>query len=156
MTYLADDEAILLQCRVAVFGQGCSIMPSLSLRAPAAVFGQRGFVVCLLLFFVGLSIQYSYKALDNRSAIVRWQPQLMSLEVGEDITGRYNYPNPPMMAVLLYPLAKIGQLHPLAAALTWFYLKVGLTLLVFHWVFRLVADTGRPFPPWAQARAVVF
>ena len=37
-------------------------MPTLSLRALAAVFGQRGFVVLLVLFFVGLSVQYSHKA----------------------------------------------------------------------------------------------
>src|SRR5437588_6862002 len=128
-------------------------MHAFSLRAP--LLGQRVFVFLLLLFFLGLSVQYSHKALANRSAIVRWQPQLMSLEAGEDISGRYAYPNPPMMAVLLYPLAKLGQLHPLAAALTWFYLKVGMTLLVFRWVFRLVADAGRPFPPWAQALTVL-
>jgi alpha-1,2-mannosyltransferase len=129
-------------------------MHGLRLRL-AALFTQRGLVVLLLLFFVGLSVQYSYKALANRSAIVRWQPQLMSLEAGEDISGRYNYPNPPLMAILLYPLGKLGQMHPLAAALTWFYLKVGMTLLVFRWIFRFVADAGRPFPPWAQALTVL-
>jgi alpha-1,2-mannosyltransferase len=130
-------------------------MSGFSLRAPAEGFGQRCFVVLLLVFFAGLSVQYSHKALANRSAIVRWQPQLMSLEAGEDISGHYNYPNPPMMAVLLVPLAELGKLHPLAAALTWFYLKVGLTLLVFHWVFRFVADAGRPFPAWAKALTVL-
>src|SRR5262249_33546372 len=90
-----------------------------------------------------------------RSAIVRWQPQLIGLEAGEDISDRYAYPNPPMMAVFLMPLAKLGQLHPLAAALSWFYLKVALTLLVFRWVFRLVADAGRPFPAWAKALTVL-
>jgi hypothetical protein len=128
-------------------------MHGISFR-PSAL-GQRGFVALLLLFFLGLSLQYSHKAIANRSAIVRWQPQLMGLEAGEDISGRYNYPNPPMMAVLLYPIAKLGQLNALAAALTWFYLKVAMTLLVFRWVFRLVADAGRPFPPWAQALTVL-
>jgi hypothetical protein len=56
------------------------------------------------------------------------------------------------MAVLLYPLAK---LPPLAAALLWFYLKVGMTLLALRWIFGLVADSGRPFPPWAQALTVL-
>lgn len=130
-------------------------MPTLSLRAPAAVLCRRAFLALLLLFFVGLSVQYSFKALANRSAVVRWQPQLAGLEAGEDISGRYNYPNPPMMAVLLVPVARLGQWQPLAAALVWFYLKVGLTLLVFHWVFRLVAEAGRPFPPWAQALTVL-
>src|SRR6516165_395562 len=100
-------------------------MPGLSLRSP--LLGQRAFVVLLLLFFVGLSVQYSHKVLAHRSAIVRWETQLIGLEAGEDISERYAYPNPPMMAVLLLPLAKLGQLHPLAAALVWFYLKVGIT-----------------------------
>jgi hypothetical protein len=126
-------------------------MSTLSLRA----YGQRALVALLLLFFVGLSVPYSMKALANRSAVVRWQTQLVSLEAGEDISERYNYPNPPMMAVLLVPLAKLGQLHPLAAALTWFYLKVGMTLLVFRWVFRLVADAGRPYPLWAQTLTIL-
>ena len=128
-------------------------MPGLSLRSP--LLGQRAFVVLLLLFFVGLSVQYSHKVLAHRSAIVRWETQLIGLEAGEDISERYAYPNPPMMAVLLLPLAKLGQLHPLAAALVWFYLKVGITLLVFRWVFCLVADAGRPFPPWAKALTVL-
>jgi alpha-1,2-mannosyltransferase len=130
-------------------------MHGFTLRAPAGLIAHRLFVALLLLFFLGLSVQYSHKVLANRSAITRWEPQLLSLEAGEDISGRYSYPNPPMMAVLLYPLAKLGQLHPLAAALTWFYLKVALTLLVFRWVFRLVAEAGRPFPAWAQALTVL-
>jgi hypothetical protein len=128
-------------------------MYGFSLRT--SLIGQRVFICFLLLFFVGLSVQYSHKALANRSAIVRWQPQLVGLEAGEDISDRYAYPNPPMMAVLLLPLAKLAQLHLLAAALGWFYLKAALTLLVFRWVFRLVADAGRPFPAWTKALTVL-
>jgi hypothetical protein len=75
-------------------------------------------------------------------------PQLLDLEKGVDIARQHNYPNPPIMAVLLEPLAK---LPPLAAALVWFYLKVGFTLLALFWIFRLVEDLDRPFPPWACA-----
>src|SRR5581483_40368 len=92
------------------------------------------------------------KALANRSAILRWQPQLRGLEEGVNIAERYNYPNPPIMALLLFPLAK---LPPLAAALVWFYLKVALTLLALHWVFLLVEETGCPFPAWARALTVL-
>jgi hypothetical protein len=114
--------------------------------------GQFWFVVALLTLFLGVSIQYSHKALANRSAILRWQPQLRGLEDGVNIAERYNYPNPPIMALLLFPLAK---LPPLAAALVWFYLKVALTLLALHWVFQLVEETGRPFPAWARALTVL-
>ena len=44
---------------------------------------------------------------SNRSAIQRWQPQILGLEQGEDISQKYAYPNPPVMSVLLLPLAKL-------------------------------------------------
>lgn len=114
---------------------------------------RRGyFVAALLLFFGVVSVHYSVKAVQQRSAFVRWQSQLLAMDEGEDIAKQFNYPNPPVMAVLLLPLAR---LHPLAGALTWFYLKVGMTLLAIHWVFRLVQSPGRPFPPAAQALAVL-
>jgi hypothetical protein len=127
-------------------------MNTSTLRPSWVVSGQVWFVAFLLALFVGVSVQYSHKALANRSAILRWQPQLLGLEEGVDIAQRYNYPNPPIMALLLYPLAK---LPPLAAALVWFYAKVGLTLLSLRWVFQLVEETGRPFPAWARALTVV-
>jgi hypothetical protein len=109
------------------------------------------FVRLLLLLFVVLSIQYSVKVLQHRGAITRWREQLLSWQEGEDIYARFVYPNPPIMALLLLPLA---QLPPLAGALVWFYLKAGMTLLVLCWVLRLVEAQGRPFPFWAKALAV--
>jgi hypothetical protein len=132
---------------------------------------RRWFVLALLLVFGAASASYIHKAGKDRSAILRWQPQVLEgLEEGVDISGRYQYPNPPVMAVLLYPLLKLHP--PLAAALVWFYVKVGLALLSLFWVFRLIAPSpastdsesairnpqsaiGRPFPAWAQALAVL-
>ena len=122
---------------------------------------QRWFVVGLLLLFAGLSVQYSLKVLTPRkdgytnSAILRWAPQLQALEAGEDIHRAYNYPNPPIMALLLWPVSELAQLSPLAAALAWFYLKVGLALLAMRWAFRLVETPEAPFPAWAKALAVL-
>src|SRR5260370_32190494 len=56
------------------------------------------------------------------------------------------------MAILLWLHA---ELLPLAAALLWFYLKVGMTLLALRWVFRLVERHERPFPPWAKMLATL-
>jgi hypothetical protein len=56
------------------------------------------------------------------------------------------------MAILLWPLA---EMPPLAAAMLWFYLKVGMTLLALRWVFRLVERHDRPFPPWAKLLATL-
>jgi hypothetical protein len=124
----------------------------LSGPAPRQDVYRAAFVAGLLLLFAGVSVQYSYKALHNRSAFVRQQSQVLAVDEGADITKRFNYPYPPVMAVLLLPIA---SLPPVPGALTWFYLKVGMTLLAIPWVFRLVADPDRPFPAAAQAAAVL-
>jgi hypothetical protein len=122
------------------------------------VLSQRTFVLALLALFAVVSIQYTVKALDtrngrqDRSAILRWREQLLDLDSGENIYQRYTYPNPPIMALLLRPLA---ELPPLAGALTWYFLKVGMALYAFAAVFRMIQEPGRPFPPWAKALTVL-
>src|SRR5262245_45962853 len=115
-------------------------------------FGRRLFVLALLLVFAGLAVQYTLKVLNHRSAFVRWTPPILSLDSGENIYQRFAYPNPPVMAVLLRPLAKMG---PLVGALTWFCLKVAMALLALAAVFRLIESGGVPFPPWARAVAAL-
>ncbi len=126
---------------------------------------QRRCTLGLVLFFVALSVPYGIKAWRNGSAFQRWQPQISALGEGVDIAARFNYPNPPIMALLLYPLARLPvALHEMGmrdqavstfAALCWFYIKVGLTLLAFRWVFRLVEDSARPFPLWAKGLTIL-
>jgi hypothetical protein len=140
-------------------------MRTVSLRSSFASSGSRWFVLALVLFFVALSVQYGWKALHNRSAIQRWQPQISDLQNGVDISERYHYPNPPIMALLLYPLARLPgitgnlglseQAASTLAALCWFYVKVGLTLLSFRWIFQLVEDKDKPFPLWAKCLTVL-
>jgi hypothetical protein len=112
---------------------------------------QTWFVAGLLAFFVLLSVQYSYKAVAGRSAFLRWRSQIEQLD-DVDIYQRFKYPNPPIMALLLEWLMRWP---PLAGSLAWFYLKVGMVLLAFSWVFRLVESGGQPFPPWAKALTVL-
>jgi alpha-1,2-mannosyltransferase len=106
------------------------------------------FLLTVLLIFAGVSIQYTSKALKDRSAIVRFMEQLRNMDSGEDIYHRYSYPHPPLMAWMLRQLARLPDL---AGALVWFYLKVALTLLSLRWVFQMVEEPGRPFPEWAKA-----
>jgi hypothetical protein len=120
----------------------------LSLDSPAA---RRCFVAGLVLLFVVLGIRYSVKALDERSAFARWRAQIEQLGA-VDISERFNYPNPPIMAVVLEPLAR---LPPLAGALVWFVLKAGLAVLSLHLVMRLVEAPGAPFPAWARFLVVL-
>jgi hypothetical protein len=107
------------------------------------------FLIALLFVFVGLSVQYSFKAMHpkgTRSAILRWREQFQAWDGGEDIFQRY--PNPPIMALILKPFT---ELEPLVGALSWFYLKVGLTLISVWMVFRMIEGGGVKFPPWAKA-----
>src|SRR5262249_5825612 len=118
---------------------------------PAAAKWQRWFVAALIVFFVLLSIQYSYKAVAGRSAFVRWRSQIEHLD-DADIYQRFKYPNPPIMELLLVGLVR---LPPLVGSLAWFYLKVGMVLVSFFWVFRLVEGSGPPFPAWAKILTIL-
>jgi hypothetical protein len=119
---------------------------------------QGWFVAALLVVFAAVSVQYTIKVLTprngetTRSAIVRWRDQLLQLDAGENIYEKFTYPNPPIMALLLRPIA---ELPPLTGALVWYYLKVAMALASFAMVFRLSADVGVDFPPWAKAVAVL-
>jgi hypothetical protein len=105
------------------------------------------FLICVL-----LSVQYYFKVgEEGRSAILRWRPQIQQL-FEADIYQRFAYPNPPIMALLLTPLA---ELPPRAGSLIWFYAKVGMTLLALRWAFRLVVSQGQTFPVWAKILAIV-
>jgi hypothetical protein len=110
----------------------------------------RWAVALLAVVVLAVSIQYGFKAAGNRSAILRWREQLQELPT-EDIYQRFVYPNPPIMAILLEPLA---HLPPLAGSLTWFYLKAGMTVLTFWWLFQIVETPELPFPGWAKLLAV--
>jgi hypothetical protein len=112
---------------------------------------QRYFLLGLVVIFVSLSIQYSIKATANRSAFVRWRDQILQLSQ-EDIYQRYAYPNPPIMALLLDPIA---ELPPLQGSLVWFYLKLAMTAAALYWAWRIVETPDRPFPPWAKAAVIV-
>jgi alpha-1,2-mannosyltransferase len=116
---------------------------------------QRWFAAGLVVLALGLSIQYCVKAgssKSNRSAILRWRDQLHHLS-DEDIYQRYAYPNPPIMALILKPIA---QLPPLLGSLTWFYLKLAMAVCAVYWVFRIVQGEGTPFPAWAKALTILF
>ena len=142
-------------------------MQNLSLRPAIQLHARRWFIVGLALVFIAAAWQYTAKIMKSpsRSAIQRWHDQiLLDVDSGVDISQRFQYPNPPIMAVLLYPLAKLPDL---TGALLWFAIKIGFALICFFWVFRLIAPppstaqwehdgtVGTPFPAWAQALAVL-
>jgi hypothetical protein len=136
-------------------------MPSMKLRETIrrlADVTPRQFALGLALLLAVVSLQYTFKVLDlrggkqDRSAILRWREQLLQLDAGENIYEKFTYPNPPIMALLLRPLA---DLPPLVGALTWFTIKIGLTLVSFALLIGMIRTDAEPFPPWAIGLAVV-
>src|SRR5262245_38573796 len=129
-------------------------MAANTFNLPLPAIRQHRFTAGLLVFFVALSANYSLKVTGKEagSAIVRWNQQLQEIADGDNPYRETPYPNPPMMALLLIPFAK---LPPLAGALCWFYAKVALTLLAYFWVFRIVELPAQPFPEWAKVLVVL-
>jgi alpha-1,2-mannosyltransferase len=133
-----------------------NLMTTATAQQGASIFWQRCFLVAICVVFIGLAVQYGVKAAGsgdraNRSAFLRWRDQLQHLE-SEDIYQRHNFPYPPIMAMILEPLMHVP---PLAGSLGWFLLKLGMTVLAFTLVFRLVETIAEPFPPWAKAVTVM-
>lgn len=112
-------------------------------------------LAAMSVFLVALAVQYLVKISDprraNRSAIQRWQPQLLGLDQGEDISKAYQYPNPPVMSVLLLPLARLPSV---TMAITWYLAKCVMALVVMAWSLRLV-DPGRKLPWWILGAIVL-
>ena len=78
----------------------------------------------------------------TKSAILRWRPQLEALDRGEDIYDKYQYPNPPIMALILKPLT---ALPIFTQAAVWFLFKVLLAVLCYRMVLLFAAPVGQQF-----------
>ena len=119
------------------------------------IFRQRWFLAGLSLFFLAITLLYFLKvhhAGRSLSAIQRWQPQIREIDDGATIWAKYTYPNPPIMVLILKPLA---DLSPMACSMTWLVLKAIMDVLAIHWVFSLLERPGQPFPLWAKLCAVL-
>ncbi len=113
---------------------------------------ERAIYALLLLAVLAAGYRAAVKADDDRTAFTRWRHQLLLLKDGVDISAAHNYPNPPVMAVLLEPLA---YLPPVAGAMTWYAFKVLMAGLSFYGVCRLVEGRDGSFAPWARVLAAL-
>jgi hypothetical protein len=96
---------------------------------------------------------YYPKAADQRSAFVRWQPQVLKFWDGENIYDKMYFPNPPIMPITLYPLM---TLPPVAAAMSWFLIKAALTTVTLLICFEVVRPRDRPgLPPFFQTAVLL-
>ncbi|OWK36336.1 hypothetical protein FRUB_08899 [Fimbriiglobus ruber] len=117
-------------------------------------------IVVIGLLVLVMNYRYAEKAnkpselgTQTRTAFLRWREQIQGLERGEDIYKLYNYPNPPIQALILFPLTK---LPPIVGGLTWLNLKVLMAGAALVWAFRIVTDLGRTFPPYEMPITVIF
>ncbi len=134
-------------------------IPRPALRVSAAV-------VLLVIVAVSAAQHYSkskkLSRLDTqtKSAFLRWRPQILGDETpgrgampglvkGDDVYRLYAYPNPPILALTLWPLA---ELPATVGAMLWFSLKVGMAAFLFIWAFRLCG----PMPDWAKLATIGF
>ena len=117
---------------------------------------RAAFLVALAVLVVGMSVKYAAKVskpgetgAQTRSAFLRWRGIIHDLFGGANVyEGKYEYPNPPVMALVLKPFA---DLPPTVGAMTWFYAKVVMAVLAAVWLFRLVGN----LPDLAKAAAIL-
>src|SRR5581483_12261943 len=98
--------------------------PLMRLRAalPAPPRVRAAFLLALAALVVVMSLKYAAKAArpgdaggQTRSAFLRWRGMINDVFAGANIyVGAHEYPNPPVMAIVLRPFA---ALPPLAGAL---------------------------------------
>jgi hypothetical protein len=129
------------------------------LASPAPPRLRAAFLLALTALVVGMSLKYAAKTArpgdsggQTRSAFLRWRGMVNDAFAGTNIyVGVHEYPNPPVMAIILRPFA---ALPPLPGALAWFYLKVAMAVFAAVWVFRLVSPGGS-VPDAAKAVALL-
>jgi hypothetical protein len=117
------------------------------------------FLGLLAIVLLVTSLQYAAKVAkpadhgrQTRSAFLRWRAMILDVFAGANpYVGRNEYPNPPVMAIVLRPFA---ELTPVVGAMTWFWVKVLMALLAAVWTFRLVSPDV-PLPDGVKAAAIV-
>jgi len=103
------------------------------------------FLTALGIVVLAMSLKYAAKiekpgdsGQQSRSAFLRWRSMIHDVFNGTNIyIGVHEYPNPPIMAIVLKPFA---DLPPTVGAFAWFYAKVLMAVLSAVWIFRLVGS----------------
>ena len=115
------------------------------LSAPPAARLRVAFLLALAVVVILMSAKYAAKISKpgdtgelTRSAFLRWRGMINDLFAGANVyVGVNEYPNPPIMAVVLKPFA---SLPPVVGAMAWFYAKVLMAVLAVLWTFRLLHE----------------
>ncbi len=108
---------------------------------------RRAVWITALITVLAAGMIYADKAADDRSAFIRWRPQVLQFWRGVNIYDKMMFPNPPIMPITLYPLM---TLPPMEGAIAWYALKAGLTVLSIWFCFKMVRAEDRVLPSWVQ------
>jgi hypothetical protein len=115
------------------------------------------FVVLLSVLAVTTTARYLKKTQTpdrngnyTRTAILRWRDQIHDLHAGKDPYRLHNYPNPPIMALILTPFE---MLPPSAGSLAWLFAKMAMAGAMAFWAFRFTAEPGTRYPLYGAVAA---
>jgi|GEM_PF-1354352 len=106
------------------------------------------FLTVLLGIYIISAAQVLHKAKTNRTAFLRWTLYTEMLSRGEILYDSENeqYPNLPIMALILMPFHAMG---PVTGSLAWLTLKYLLILIIFWTTAKVSRGNGAPWPGWA-------
>ncbi len=99
------------------------------------------------------AVIHSSKAADDRSAFIRWHPQVAEFWQGVNIYQTRYFPNPPILPIALTPFT---TLPPVTGALCWFAFKVVLAGVSVVLCLRMVRPVDHPAPSWFLAGVLLF
>lgn len=115
-------------------------------------------VAALCLAFAAISIQYSAKVHNSdrpksQSAFLRWRPQIRHMSQEVNIWEHGNWPNPPIMALILKPFMDVEP--ELWGSQLWLLTKAVCATIAIFLVLSMLDRPEHPFPLWGRFLAVL-
>lgn len=109
---------------------------------------RKWLMAVFLIIYCVAGVTVARKAMEDRSAFLRWAENSQTLQNGQSVYGDEGgrYPNLPMMLLILMPFHALG---PMAGALAWMTVKFLIILFIFQAMVRVAENKGPPFPAWA-------
>jgi alpha-1,2-mannosyltransferase len=120
--------------------------------------GDTWIIVGLCVFFAVINVQYFFKVTsserrDSQTAFQRWRPQVLQLDQGINIWKEYNWPNTPVMAMILKPFMNIDPAF--FGSQVWLFAKMICAVASIYLVFSMLDQPRHPFPLWGKALTIV-
>jgi alpha-1,2-mannosyltransferase len=125
--------------------------------APSPRFGNGMILAGLCVFFAIINLQHYFKIANadrpSQTAYLRWLPQIRELDKGVNIWQKYNWPNTPLMAVILKPFMNLDP--PFLGSQLWVLAKMACAVLSIYLIFLMLDRPEHPFPFWGKALTVL-